>query len=112
MRVRLNLATKALLSHRKFLVGAGIQGVLAALVFLILGWHVYAARRAEAKVRAESAQITQKLAELGQQGLTLEHFFARPENAKLHDRAAFLNTLIDARSFNWTQMFIDLERIL
>src|SRR6202011_4060362 len=29
-----------------------------------------------------------------------------------HDHAAFLNSLIDGRSFNWTQMFMDLERIL
>ncbi|HEY6387944.1 MAG TPA: hypothetical protein VIX91_19890, partial [Candidatus Acidoferrum sp.] len=34
------------------------------------------------------------------------------ENAKLHDRAAFINSLIDARSFNWTLMFMDLEKVL
>jgi type IV pilus assembly protein PilN len=30
----------------------------------------------------------------------------------LRERAAFLNSMIDARSFDWTQMFMDLERIL
>jgi len=30
----------------------------------------------------------------------------------LHDRAAFINTILDARSFNWTLMFMDLEHIL
>jgi len=30
----------------------------------------------------------------------------------LHDRAAFINTILDARSFNWTMMFMDLEHIL
>ena len=30
----------------------------------------------------------------------------------MHDRAAFINTILDARSSNWTLMFMDLERIL
>jgi len=30
----------------------------------------------------------------------------------LHDRADFINAILDARSFNWTLMFMDLERIL
>jgi type IV pilus assembly protein PilN len=30
----------------------------------------------------------------------------------LHDRADFINNILDARSFNWTLMFMDLERIL
>jgi type IV pilus assembly protein PilN len=42
----------------------------------------------------------------------LERFFALDENARLHDRAAFINSLIDARSFNWTLMFMDLEKVL
>ena len=112
MRVRLNLSTKALQSHRKFLAGSGILSAVAAVVFLILGWHVYAVRRADERIRAESLQIQQELTGLAQQRTTLERFFAREENAKLHERAAFLNSLIDARSFDWTQMFIDLEKIL
>jgi type IV pilus assembly protein PilN len=42
----------------------------------------------------------------------LEHFFNLDANRNLHDRAAFINSLIDARSFNWTLMFMDLEKVL
>jgi Tfp pilus assembly protein PilN len=42
----------------------------------------------------------------------LDAFFSRRENAELHDRAAFVNSIIDARSFNWTRMFLDLEKVL
>ena len=48
MRVRLNLATKPLETHRKFIAGSGLLGVIAAIVFLSLGWHVYLARKANA----------------------------------------------------------------
>ena len=54
MKVRLNLATKPLEAHRKFLAGTGLLGVVAALVFLGLGWHVYLARKANAEMRAKS----------------------------------------------------------
>jgi|SRR5579864_3969958 len=112
MRVRLNLATKPLVTHRKFIAGSSLVGVIAAIVFLGLGWHVYIARKANAEMRAKSEKILQQVAELEQQRSALERFFALDENAKLHDRAAFINSLIDARSFNWTLMFMDLEKVL
>jgi type IV pilus assembly protein PilN len=112
MRVRLNLATKPLETHRKFIAGSTVVGVVAAIVFLSLGWHVYLARKANAEMRGKSEKILQQVAELEQQRAALKRFFALDENARLHDRAAFINSLIDARSFNWTLMFMDLEKVL
>jgi len=112
MRVRLNLSTKPLETHRKFIAGSSLVGLVALIVFLSLAWHVYLARKANAEMRAKSEKIQQQVAELGQQRAALERFFALEENAKLHDRAAFINSLIDARSFNWTLMFMDLEKVL
>jgi type IV pilus assembly protein PilN len=112
MRVRLNLATKALETHRRFLVGAGLVIAVAGLVFLGLGWHVHSVRKAEEDLRTRTEKMRQDTAKLEEQRGELERFFSLQENKGLHDRAAFLNTIIDARSFNWTQMFMDLERIL
>ncbi len=112
MRVRLNLATKPLVTHRKFIAGSTLVGLMAAFAFLSLGWHVYVARKANAEVRAKTANIVRQVDELEEQRAALERFFALDANAKLHDRAAFINTLIDARSFNWTLMFMDLEKVL
>jgi|SRR5580692_342883 type IV pilus assembly protein PilN len=112
MKVRLNLATKPLETHRKFIAGSTAVGLVAAIVFLSLGWHVYLARKANAEMRAKSASIDRQVADLQRQRAALEHFFALDENARLHDRASFINSLIDARSFNWTMMFMDLEKVL
>jgi type IV pilus assembly protein PilN len=112
MRARLNLATRALETHRRFLTGAGAIAVVAGIVFLALGWHVYAARKVEAEFRAKADQIRRQAASLQSQRDALQRYFALPENAKVHDRAVFINGIIDARSFNWTQMFMDLERVL
>ncbi len=112
MRVRLNLATNALQTHRRFIVGAGALAILGVITFLGLGWHVLAVRKADAEYRAQAADTRQKLAASEMQRNELERFFTAPENSRLHDRAAFLNSIIDARSFNWTLMFMDLERVL
>lgn len=112
MKVRLNLATKPLETHRRFLAGAGLTAVIASLVFLGLGWHVYSARKVDAEQRAHTQSMRQEMAKLEAQRKDLEDFFRQKDKAELHDRAAFINTILDARSFNWTLMFMDLERIL
>jgi type IV pilus assembly protein PilN len=112
MKVRLNLATKPLQTHRSFLAGSGAVGVIAGIFFLGLGWHAYSIRKADEALRVKVAALREEMIGLDQQRDELERFFARPENAKLHERSAFLNTLIDEQSLNWTQMFMDLEKIL
>jgi type IV pilus assembly protein PilN len=112
MKVRLNLATNPLQTHRRFLVGFLLLGVIAGAVFLALGWHVYTVRKADAAVRAKAAEVRQEVAVLMHRRQDLEAFFEKDQNKKLHERSAFLNTLIDEQSLNWTQMFMDLEKIL
>ena len=82
MKVRLNLATKPLETHRKFLAGTGLLGVVAALAFLGLGWHVYLARKANAEMRAKSEGILLQVRELEQQRTSLERFFGLEENCQ------------------------------
>ena len=112
MRVRLNLATKALETHRRFLLTAGVMGGVAGLLCLILAVHVGKVRRAESQLRIQVEKIREEMINLDQRNKELDIFFKRTENARLHDRSQFLNTLIDERSFNWTMMFMDLEKIL
>jgi type IV pilus assembly protein PilN len=112
MKVRLNLSTKPLETHRRFLAGAGVTSLIAGLLFLGLGWHVYSARKLDAEQRSRTEKMRQEMAKLEGQRKDLERYFSQKEIAELHDRAAFINTILDARSFNWTLMFMDLERIL
>jgi type IV pilus assembly protein PilN len=112
MKVVLNLATSPLQTHRKFLVFSGIVGALAALVFVALGWHVYTVLQSQASIRARADQVHQEITDLMRQRSDLQLFFAQEQNARLAERSAFLNSLIDEQSLNWTQMFMDLEKIL
>ncbi|HEY1424478.1 MAG TPA: hypothetical protein VGF20_13575 [Candidatus Acidoferrum sp.] len=111
MNVRLNLATKPLESHRRFLAGSGVLAVLAGIVFLALGWHVYSTLRAQDALRRKEQANNIKAAQLQSRRKELDEFFAKSEITKLKERAGFVNGIIDERSFDWTQMFMDLEKI-
>ena len=112
MKVVLNLATSPLQTHRKFLATSGILGAFGAIAFIALGWHVYSVRNSESAIRAQINQVEQDMTVLMHQRATLQQFFAQEQNAKLYERSVFLNSLIDEQSLNWTQMFMDLEKIL
>src|SRR5208282_5799214 len=92
--------------------GAGLTAAVASLVFLGLGWHVYSARKLDAEQRIRTEKMGQETSRLEAQRKDLERYFDQKEIKELHDRAAFINTILDARSFNWTLMFMDLERVL
>jgi Tfp pilus assembly protein PilN len=112
MNIRLNLATRPLLNHRRFLAGAAFLGVLGGLLFLILGWRYYSLRKADSEMRARTAGFQTEMANLHVQRTDLDRFFSQPENVKLIERASFIKSVIEARSINWTQMFMDLEHTI
>ena len=112
MYVRLNLATNPLLSHRRFLAGSAVVGVLGVLLFLGLGWRAYNLRKAEEDLRARSSKIQKEMAAVERERKELETYFARQEAAGFQDHAKFVVGVLQARSINWTQMFMDLERML
>ena len=112
MKVRLNLATNPLQTHRKFLAVSGLIGAFAGIIALALGWHVYSVRKSNEALRARAAAVRQEVVGLMSQRDKLEEFFKEDQNAKLNERSAFLNSLIDEQSLNWTQMFMDFEKVL
>jgi type IV pilus assembly protein PilN len=112
MKVRLNLATSPLQTHRKFLAVSGLTGAIAGIIFAALGWHVYSARKSNEALRGRAAEVRQEMVGLMRQREELENFFKEEQNAQLNERSTFLNSLIDEQSLNWTQMFMDLEKIM
>jgi hypothetical protein len=112
MYVRLNLGTRPLVSHRRFLAGSALLGILGGILFLYLGWHFYTLRKADAEYRAQLGRIQKQMESLQAQRSDLERFYGREENHNLQERAKFIGGVIEARSFNWTKMFMDLEHTL
>src|SRR5712692_7533212 len=112
MKIRLNLATSPLENNRRFVLGAAVVGTVAGLALVLLSAHAVSVWRADRAHRTRMVQLEAKLNDLENRRRDLEVFFNRSENAGLRDRAAFLNGLIEQRSFPWTKIFMDLERSL
>jgi Tfp pilus assembly protein PilN len=112
MKVHLNLSIRPLRRYRSFKVYVGATGALAFLLCAMLAFHVYHMRKNASALRLSTEQSTQEISQLELERQQLENFFSQPENAKLHERAAYVNSILDARSFNWTRMFMDMEKVL
>src|SRR5579862_6272203 len=112
MYVRLNLATNPLLSHRRFLAGSAAVGALGLLLCFGLGWRAYQLRKAEEDLRARRSKIDKEMTTVNQQREALQQYFERQEAAGFQEHAKFVVGVLQARSINWTQMFMDLERTL
>lgn len=112
MKVRLNVATRPLESHRRFVAGSALAGVIGVLLLLGLASSVVATWRHNRGQRAEIAGYQARLARMAYEREQLAAYFASPKTIMVMDRARFLNSLIDQRSFPWTNIFTDLEKTL
>ncbi len=110
MLVRLNLSTKPVASHRAFLLGALALGVLGTALLIGLGWHYYSLRSEASQFRAKRQQYEQEIAQLTAKKQELDRYFSQPQSVGLQERAAFISSVVSARSINWTEMFMELER--
>jgi type IV pilus assembly protein PilN len=112
MKVRLNVATQPLESHRRFVAGATVLGVVGLAALVLLSTSVFRTWRQNRGERATIARYQNQLVAMGGERRDLAAFFNSSKTKTVMDRAAFLNTLIDQRSFPWTKIFTDLEKVL
>jgi type IV pilus assembly protein PilN len=112
MRLDINLASQPYEDARQFWLRWGTALVVASILTLMLlvstitGW--YNARRDHqqiAKLRAQIAQRDQKRREA-------EEFLSRAENRTTRDQSQFINQLIERKSFSWTRVLEDLEKVM
>jgi Tfp pilus assembly protein PilN len=112
MKVRLNLATSPLLSHRRFTAGASLVGLVGILALGLLSRQAYTVWSSDKAFRAQQDQYERQIESLQQQRRTLIAFFEQSGTVQRRQRAAYLNSLIQQRAFPWIKIFMDLERIL
>jgi Tfp pilus assembly protein PilN len=106
------LATSPVENHRRFFAAALLVGVPALILVGVLWLKVIRDRAATSELRVQVDRLQSDIASLRSQRADLERFFADPSTRQVTQQAAFLNAIIDQRSFPWTQFFLDLERQL
>jgi type IV pilus assembly protein PilN len=112
MRLNINLASQPYEDSRQFWIrwGTGLAAAsiltLALLAITITGWR--AARHDHAKIADLKADIAQR-DRIRQQA---ENFLNLPANRITRDQSQFLNQLIERKSFSWTRVLEDLEKVM
>lgn len=112
MRLDINLASHPYEDARSFYLRWGTALFLVLLVtaglvgFAILEWR---GTRDNARKMAE---VREQIAKLENERQQNEAILNRPENRGTRDRSQYVNGLILRKSFSWTQVFSDLEKIM
>lgn len=112
MKLQLNLATAPQENHRPFFLGAVLTGTLGMLVLVLLAQATYKSWRASRLLRADIARLENQIQQDRRHQQQLATYFRSPAAQNVFERSAFLNSLIDERSFPWTKIFTDLEQTL
>lgn len=112
MRLDINLATRRYEDAREFWSRWGLGvGLLALLTLVLLGLTIRGWVNAGRDRRA-IAQLQAQIAERDNQRAQAQAFLEMAANRSTRDQSQFLNGLIQRKSFSWTRVFEDLERVM
>jgi type IV pilus assembly protein PilN len=112
MRLTLNLASRAYVELRPLYQRLRVLALLLLVTAALFWWVLRAekTRATDAAARATSLQTSISDARMERQ--QSEEAMRQPENAAVLTRAQFLNNLYLRKSFSWTAVMMDLERVL
>ncbi|HWY67059.1 MAG TPA: PilN domain-containing protein [Terriglobales bacterium] len=112
MRIAINLASRPYQDERAFYRNWGsalaMAIVVTALMVFVSVRHYVNTQREWAQVRETEA----KLAELKSEEAQARQILAQPENRGTRDRSNFLNAAIIRKSFSWTRLMEDMEKVM
>lgn len=112
MRISVNLATRPFVELRPLYARLRIAILVLALLALVLGIGLHSL---SAKARANEAQMNalqSRTQQYQQERQRNEARMRQPQNMAVLERSQFLNTLFAKKSFSWTAVMMDLERVL
>ena len=112
MRIEINLASRPYQDLRRFYItwggGVGVMILLTALLATLAALRFQETRQGWRLVEKKKDQI----AKLQQQQEEAVRILNRPENRGTRDHSQFLNDAILRKSFSWTAVLADLERLM
>lgn len=112
MRVNINLASRKYEDVRRFFVFWTTTLTLLAFCALVLAFLAYLKHSDVVRAARETSDLQTKIAALTRQRSELMAFENRPENRDVTQQKQFWNTEIMRRTFSWTLLFNDLQKIM
>ena len=112
MRFDVNLASQPYQDVRVFLLRWGTATGALALFTLVLVGVAFSGWWGARDVQQKMDQASSEMQQLDRDKATAESLLSQPQNREVLERSRFLNGLIARKAFSWTQLFMDLEKIM
>jgi type IV pilus assembly protein PilN len=112
MRISLNLATRPFVELRPLFARLRLTMAVLAVTAIGLGIGLHYLNQREQAAQARMDGLKAQTLAFQTERQTNERRMSQPQNCAVLDRSKFLNTLFAQKSFSWTSVMMDLERVL
>lgn len=112
MRISVNLATKPFVELRPLFLRLRVAMAALAVLAVGLGVALHSLSAKASAAEAQSRGIEAQTAAYQQEKQHNEARMRQPANAAVLERSRFLNAVFARKSFSWTAVMMDLERVL
>ncbi len=112
MRLNINLASRPYEDIRSFNQRWGAIAALLAVLTAALIFYAVRSWRESRDVNQQISNVQSEIRNLDQEKRAGIALLNKPENQATAAQSHFLNQLIARKSFSWTKVFMDLERLM
>lgn len=112
MRIDINLASQQYEDSRRFWTYWGTGLVLLVLLTALLVFMAATGFERAGRDRQQIAKLQSEIAAYDQERSQAEALLNQPQNRLLREQSQFFNALFEQKSFSWTRVFEDLERVM
>jgi len=112
MRFQINLASQPYQDAQRFLMRWGLAIGVAAIITVGLVFSAAIAIHSWRSTTKEIRSLKQQIAELDGKKEGAKKLLDRPENRSTRDHSDFLNYLFARKALSWTEVFVDLEKLM
>ncbi len=112
MRISVNLATRPFVEIRPLLARLRLAMAVLAVLGIGLGIWLHALNQRAAVALAQMNAVKARTAQLQAERQANEARMRQPANQAVLERSRFLNGVFARKSFSWTAVMMDLERVL
>ena len=112
MRISVNLATRPFIELRPLFARLRLAMLALALLAVALGFWLHALNGRAHVAQAKMEALRAKTQQFQRERQTNEARMRQPQNMAVLERSQFLNALFAQKSFSWTAVMMDLEKVL
>ncbi|HMH13204.1 MAG TPA: hypothetical protein VK578_08865 [Edaphobacter sp.] len=112
MRISVNLATRPFIELRPLFARLRLAAVALVLLAVGLGFGLHSLNAKAAKAQAQMDALKVKTVRFQDERQKNEARMRQPQNMAVLERSQFLNEVFARKSFSWTAVMMDLEKVL